>query len=67
MSDITIERNYSGDYLISARLNNGDLFKRRYCFYTKREALQSFKQEFRHEQFITSTPYSDNSTGACYA
>jgi hypothetical protein len=41
------EKNHSGDHLFSERLDNGDLFKRRYAFYSKAEALKAFKAEFK--------------------
>ena len=44
---IIYEKNYSGDHLFSSRLSNGDLFKRRYAFYSKSEALKAFKQELK--------------------
>jgi hypothetical protein len=47
--DYTIERNHSGDFLMSARLSNGDLFKRRYCFHKQAEAVSAFKAEYKAE------------------
>ena len=46
---IDIERTKTGYLVLSKRLNNGDLFKRKYMDYTEREAKAKFKDEFNKE------------------
>lgn len=43
---MVVERNSEGAYVIYETIN-GYLVTRRYYFYTKREAIRSFKQEAR--------------------
>ena len=45
---MTIEKTFQGAYRISA-LVNGYLVTRQYMGYTKREAVQAFKQELSHK------------------
>lgn len=44
--DITIEV-YPSLICVSVRLPNGDLFKRKYIGYSKRGALENFKEELK--------------------
>lgn len=44
---MTIERTFQGAYKISA-IVNGYLVSRQYMGYTKREAIQAFKQEIKN-------------------
>jgi hypothetical protein len=58
--DYTIERNHSGDFLLSARLANGDMFKRRYGFHKKSEAVLAFKAEYKAENDKLPAVWHDN-------
>jgi hypothetical protein len=41
-----VEKTKTGYLVLSKRLNNGDLFKRKYMDYTEKEAKSKFKKEF---------------------
>jgi hypothetical protein len=43
---IDVEKTKTGYLVLSKRLNNGDLFKRKYMDYTEKEAKSKFKKEF---------------------
>jgi hypothetical protein len=46
---IDVEKTKTGYLILSKRLNNGDLFKRRYMDYTEKEAKAKFRNEFNEE------------------
>lgn len=46
-SDPSCEKTKDGYYLISDRLDNGDLFKRKYQGYSKKDCISKFKKEYK--------------------
>jgi hypothetical protein len=46
---IDVEKTKTGYLILSKRLNNGDLFKRKYMDHTEKEAKVKFKREFNKE------------------